>query len=91
MTVPITLMDIRSDSGLEVYPADTEHLFSVSISSYPEQVYYPMNSYSYNEMNSFMGTIKRSSGSPSDSADSSVSVLWVNVSLNLIVVNLLLC
>ena len=36
--VPITLMDIRSDSGLEVFPVDTEHKFAVSISSYPEQV-----------------------------------------------------
>ena len=70
-------MDIRSDSGLEVFPVDTEHKFAVSISSYPEQVitpaleillyslhatlqvYYPINTYSYNEMASFVGDIKR--------------------------------
>ena len=34
-------MDIRSDSGLEVFPVDTEHKFAVSISSYPEQVMTP--------------------------------------------------
>ena len=56
MVVPITLMDIKSDSGkklslemcekiglnvylgLAKYPAGSEHKFTASISSYPEEV-----------------------------------------------------
>ena len=68
MTIPITMMDVRSSTGLPLYPVNKQHKFSTSIASYPEERYYPMNSYSYNDMASMIGVVKRVAGTPSLSA-----------------------
>ena len=68
VTVPITLVDLKTSSGASFYPENMEHRFTASISSYPEERFYPVNAYSYNEMASFIGTIKRSAGTPQLSA-----------------------
>ena len=71
-------MDLKSDSGLDIYPAGKHHKFGASIASYPEEVFYPMNSYSINEMASFVGVVKRIAGTPQVSADGSAFIIDVS-------------
>ena len=78
MIVPITLMDTKSESGLSIYPDNKHHKFGASIASYPEEVFYPMNSYSINEMASFVGVVKRIAGTPSVSADGNAFIIEVS-------------
>ena len=68
MTIPITMMDLKSSTGMPLYPVNTVHKFAASIASYPEERYYPMNTYSDNDMSSMVGVVKRVDGTPSLSA-----------------------
>ena len=64
MTVPVTLLAAKNDIGQDIYPADKMHKFCASVTSYPDTLFYPINSYSYNEVAIFEADIKRVAGQP---------------------------
>ena len=79
MTVPITLIAAKNDIGQDIYPADKIHKFAASATSYPDTLFYPINSYSYNEVAIFEGEIKRVAGQPQLTATSLPTFLKVRI------------
>ena len=82
MTVPITLIAAKNNIGQDIYPAGKTHKFAAAVTSYPDTLFYPINSYSYNEVAIFEGEIKRVAGDPQLTATATPMFRYVSSEYN---------